>query len=202
MGEIRDQLAQQYALLRELVRSPGEMGTICPSSSALAEAMAAPISPSALGDDGLVVELGAGTGPVTKALLSNGVPRDRLLVIEKSEPLADCLTKKFPGVDVRCDQAENMEAMAAGREIRAVVSSLPFRSLPREVSLSIMDAIGRSLSPGGLCVQFTYALVGDMPFVPRDFRKIRTRLVLRNIPPAKVEVFRKLPGEAPGTRPS
>lgn len=167
------------------------MGAICPSSPALAAAMAEPVSPSLLEKAGLVVELGAGTGPVTKALLSRGVPRDRLLVVEKSEPLADCLTKKFPGVDVRCGGAEEIEAMAYGREIQAIVSSLPFRSLPRDTSLSIMRAIGRALSPGGICVQFTYALVGEMPFVPRNFRKIRTRFVLRNIPPAKVEVFRK-----------
>ena len=191
MGGIKNRLAQQYVLLQELIRSPADMGTICPSSPALSGAMAEAISPSLLGPDGLVVELGAGTGPVTEALLSHGVPRDKLLVIEKSEPLADCLTKKFPGVAVRCGGAEDMEAMAPGGKIRAVVSSLPFRSLPPEVSVSIMHAIGRALSPGGLYVQFTYALVGEMPFVPESFRKVRTRFVLYNIPPAKVEVFRK-----------
>ncbi len=191
MGGIKERISQQYMLLHELIRSPGDMGTICPSSPALSGAMVEAVSPLLLGSKGLVVELGAGTGPVTEALLSHGVPRDRLLVVEKSEPLAETLTKKFPGVDVRCGGAEELESMASGRSIRAVVSSLPFRSLPHEVSVSIMNVIGRTLSPGGLYVQFTYALVGEMPYVPKDFRKVRMRFVLCNIPPAKVEVFRK-----------
>lgn len=191
MGGIKNRLSQQYMLLHELIRSPGDMGTVCPSSPALSAAMAEAISPSLLGPDGLVVELGAGTGPVTEALLAHGVPRDRLLVIEKSEPLVDCLNKKFPGVDVRCGGAEELESMAPEGKIRAIVSSLPFRSLPQEVSVSIMNVVERALSPGGLYVQFTYALVGEMPYVPKTFRKIRVRFVLYNIPPAKVAVFRK-----------
>lgn len=184
-------IRQTRLLLRELAHSPGDMGAICPSSPALADAMAEAVSPSLLGPDDLVAELGAGTGPVTAALLKRGVPRGKLLVVEKSEPLAACLKEKFHGVNVRCAAAEDLETIASGKAIRAVVSSLPFRSLPREVSVSIMNTIERGLSPGGLYVQFTYALIGEMPFVPRTFRKMRTRFVPCNIPPAKVTVFRK-----------
>lgn len=184
-------IGQTSLLLRELARAPGDMGAICPSSPALADAMAAPISSSQLSPNDLVAELGAGTGPVTDALLGCGVPRDKLLVIEKSESLAACLKEKFRGVDVRCASASDLVTMAPGKNIRAIVSSLPFRSLPRDISLSVMDAIERALSPGGLYVQFTYALIGEMPFVPKTFRKIQTRFVLFNIPPAKVGVYRK-----------
>jgi phospholipid N-methyltransferase len=78
-----------------------------------------------------------------------------------------------------------------GAQVRVIVSSLPFRSLPAEISEGIMSEVERVLAPGGLFVQFTYALLGKMPFVPKNFRKLRTSVVLRNIPPAKVEVFRK-----------
>lgn len=191
-------IQQTRLVLRELVRAPGDMGAVCPSSPALASAMAESISPSLLGPEDLVAELGAGTGPVTSALLEGGVPHGKLLVLEKSEPLADCLKKKFHGVNVQCAAAEDLEEIASGKPIRAIVSSLPFRSLPRDVSVSIMNTIESALAPGGLYVQFTYALIGEMPFVPRTFRKIQTRFVFCNIPPAKVEVFRKpSPGDSP-----
>jgi phospholipid N-methyltransferase len=54
-----------------------------------------------------------------------------------------------------------------------------------------MSETERVLAPGGLFVQFTYALLGEMPYIPKGFRKVRSKLILRNVPPAKVEVFRK-----------
>jgi len=191
MNKSQSRIRQTGLVLREMMRSPADMGTICPSSRALAGAMADAVSPSRLGPNDLVVELGAGTGPVTAALLSHGVPQSNLLVVEKSEPLAACLKEKFPDLDVRCDAAEDLAGMAAGRNIRAVISSLPFRTLPRDVSLVIMSEIEKSLSRGGLYAQFTYALLGGMPYIPRSFKRITTRIVLLNIPPAKVVVFRK-----------
>jgi phospholipid N-methyltransferase len=61
-----------------------------------------------------------------------------------------------------------------------------------------MSETERILAPGGLFVQFTYALLGEMPFVPKSFRKVRSKIVLRNMPPAKVEVFRKPKARACG----
>jgi hypothetical protein len=63
-----------------------------------------------------------------------------------------------------------------------------------------MAEIEAALSPGGLFVQFTYALIGEMLHVPPTFRKVRSHLVLYNLPPAKVEVFRKPKPSAPKDR--
>jgi phospholipid N-methyltransferase len=186
----RRRLEQHLLLLRELLRKPRDVGSICPSSRALAEEMASALSPSFR--RGFIVELGAGTGPVTDALLRRGVEPRKLVAIEKSEDLAQCLRRKFPGVNVLCCGAEDVNLRLGGvSQVRAIVSSLPFRSLPAEVGEEIMSEVEKILAPGGLFVQFTYALLGEMPFVPRSFRKIRSKVVLRNIPPAKVEVFRK-----------
>ena len=191
VGGNRKKLEQQFLLLRELIRDPREMGALCPSSSALAEEMAASV-PESFFKSGLFVELGAGTGPVTEALLKHGVPPERLFVVEKSSALAECLERKFPTVRVLCCDAGDLQSlMPEGQPVRAVVSSLPFRSIPVEVGRSIMAEIEGILAPGGLFVQFTYALIGDMPLVPASFRKLRSHFVLYNIPPAKVEVFRK-----------
>jgi phospholipid N-methyltransferase len=188
-------IGRQITLLRELIRNPRDMGTLCPSSRALARTMAGAVSPDAAGE-GVFVEIGAGTGPVTEALLRRGVSPDRLIVVEKSPPLADLLKRRFPGVEVRCCGAEELGGLLPGGEpARAVISSLPFRSLPAGISASIMSEVEQNLSAGGLFVQFTYALLGEMPFIPASFEKIQTNYVLFNIPPAKVEVFRKRASE-------
>ncbi|MDR1651481.1 MAG: methyltransferase domain-containing protein [Synergistaceae bacterium] len=184
-------IQQQALMLKELASNPRDMGTLCPSSAALASEMAGALSRSVI-KRGACVEIGAGTGPVTAALLDRGVPRERLVVIEKSPALAECLAKRFPGVDVKCRGAEEMgECLAGYPPVSAIISSLPFRSLPEDVSHAIMSEADRVLSFGGIFVQFTYALLGEMPFIPSGFRKVRSRFVLLNIPPAKVEVFLK-----------
>ena len=55
--------------LREFLEAPAGVGAVWPSSEHLARGMAARIDPRG---DGLVVELGAGTGVVTRALLDRG----------------------------------------------------------------------------------------------------------------------------------
>jgi phospholipid N-methyltransferase len=184
-------LERQMLVLKALARNPRDMGTLFPRSRYLAGAMAGAVSPQ-MAKNGVFVELGAGTGPVTEALLRRGIPPEKLIVIEKSSVLAECLHERFPHVDVRCCGAEEMGACLPEKtRVSAIISSLPFRSLPREASVSIMREVERTLSPGGIFVQFTYALVGKMPFIPAGFRKVRTRLVPFNIPPAKVEVYLK-----------
>lgn len=191
ISQKKRRLVQQYLLLKELIREPRDMGTLCPSSPALSDEMARAVSP-ALMRAGICVEVGAGTGPVTEVLLRRGVPPEKLVVVEKSEVLADSLTKRFPNVRVLCCGAEELNGLLEkDQPVSVVVSSLPFRSLPEDVSRSIISAIEELLMPGGLFVQFTYALIGEMPFVPAYFRKLRSHVVLYNIPPAKVEVFRK-----------
>jgi len=83
--------------LRQWVHHPGEMGAVIPSSSLLAEAMAKQLG--GLGN-GTVIELGAGTGTVTQALLGAGVRQDRLLIVERNPPMAAFLRQRFPGVRV------------------------------------------------------------------------------------------------------
>jgi phospholipid N-methyltransferase len=167
------------------------MGTLFPSSPALADEMAGALSPGLL-KSGIFVELGAGTGPVTEGLLRRGVPPERMVVVEKSPVLAECLSKRFPSINVICCGAEEMRNhINRNEKITAIISSLPFRSLPFDVGSAIMAEIDAALSPGGLFVQFTYALVGKMLHVPPTFKKVRSHFVLYNLPPAKVEVFRK-----------
>lgn len=169
-------------LLFALLRNPGSTGAVLPSSRTLANAMAK----AAAGADA-VIELGAGTGPVTEALLRHlpGVP---LIAVELQAPLARRLQARFPAVDVRQAAAKQVVDGLIGRPGRLVlVSSLPFRSLPKEVGAETVDSICRFLAhcPERKLVQFTYQ--PRAPFAaPRGLRWHRRAVVWRNTPPAGI----------------
>lgn len=142
-------------------------------------------------DGSIVLELGAGTGPVTAALVRRGVPEERLWIVERMKHMASELSDRYPDSHVLCCSADDVARRLPDRPVSAIVSSLPFRSLPYDVCVSIMDEIERVLCPGGLYIQFTYALVGDMPFAPASFELLHTSYTVLNVPPAKVAVYRK-----------
>lgn len=176
------------ALFWEFLRGPRKVGSAVPSSRHLASAMAG----AAMGADS-VIELGAGTGPVTHALVEAGFT-GKLVVSEVEDRLARQLTRRFPGEDVRCQPAQEVLKdfeVRKGEQV-ALVSSLPFRSMGREPKAELESAITSFLksAPGSWLVQFTYR--EGAPFNPPDnFEWRRIKTVWRNTPPARVWVLRE-----------
>ncbi|RIX71763.1 class I SAM-dependent methyltransferase [Acidovorax cavernicola] len=175
------------ALWMHLLKTPGLTGAVMPSSRYLALAMV-----RAAGEVQHVVELGAGTGPVTKELRSR-LPQASLVAVEIQPGLARQLRARFPGLDVRQDPAHEVLDSLACPGPAAVVSSLPFRSLPQDLHEATVDSIERFLRrvPGSRLVQFTYQ--PRPPFeASADFRWHRSCVVWRNAPPAGVWVLQSL----------
>lgn len=172
----------------ELLRAPRQVGAVCPSSKSLGRAMAEAVDPT---DDRLVVELGAGTGSVTRALLDQGVPAGRLIVVERSGVLALRLRQRFPKVTVIQGDAADLPVLLEeyAHHVGSIVSSLPLRSLKPETADAIMAAVLETLGDGGRLVQFTYDL--RRPSVPErtELRRVTSRRVWANLPPARVDVF-------------
>ena len=169
-------------LLYALLRNPASTGAVLPSSQRLANAMAS----AAVGADA-VIELGAGTGPVTEALLRKlpGVP---LIAVELQPTLVRRLRARFPAADVRQASAKQVvdSLMALPGQV-VLVSSLPFRSLPKDVVTETVDSICRFLAHNAerKLVQFTYQ--PRAPFAaPRHLRWQRRAVVWRNTPPAGI----------------
>lgn len=176
--------------LREWIASPTGVGAIWPSSRHLADCMSERIP---LQGDGLVVELGAGTGTVTQALLEHGVSLARLRVVERSPAFVRHLRKRFPAATVvQGDAGELSGLLPEGIPVDAIVSSLPLRSLaPLDVE-AILAQWGQVVRPGGLLVQFTYALHGQAPALGDRFVQCQNRLIWGNLPPARVMTFVRL----------
>lgn len=194
----------QSLFLRELVAQPGAVGALCASSPRLAARMAAQVE---LTGEGLVVELGGGTGVITAALLARGVPPERLVVVEQSAALATHLRRRFPGVAVIAGDAANLQqwhaegqlpagADGAARPIDTIVSGLPLLSIPLPVRQRILCAGAAALSPRGRLLQFTYALRGASPWQDAGLVRVHSERVLANLPPARIDVMARVPDGA------
>ena len=90
-----DSRAGTTLFLKRWLRRPFAMGAVIPSSRLLAEAMARATVQALDGRAGHVVELGAGTGQVTKALLAAGIAPARLALVERDPELASFLRRHF-----------------------------------------------------------------------------------------------------------
>src|SRR5690348_11215160 len=77
--------------LHNWMRTPVSIGAVLPSSRLLARLMTADLRPGAR-----VMELGAGTGSVTRAILDSGVRPEDLYLVERNEEFAAILRRRFP----------------------------------------------------------------------------------------------------------
>jgi phospholipid N-methyltransferase len=179
--------ADTLAFLRAGLRDPRRVSAVVPSGRALARLMTREIA----ADAGPVIELGPGTGAITRALLDRGVPERQLALVELDPQLAGMLRRRFPAARVlpidagRLRRIDPFEGCPAG----SVVSGLPLLSMRRREVMSILSGAFRCLQEGGAFYQFTYGLRCPVP------RQILRRLGLRaqrigwvasNIPPASV----------------
>lgn len=174
---------------REIWRNPRAMGAAFPSSSQLAQTMAKLIPQP--DKQTLVVELGAGTGIVTAALLQRGITAERLIPIEQSASLAHYLQQNFPHMRIINGDALHLSELLGHdcQRVSTIVSGLPFRSLPRSLKHGIIAQIDKVLPPNGLLIQFTYDLSGRFSELPSHFKRVATRFVWSNLPPARIDIF-------------
>ncbi len=185
--------ADLRVFLYNWLRAPLQTGAFMPSSGPLVRTMAAQLDP---GHDGFVVELGAGTGVVTRALLERGVHAERLVVIERSPEFCRLVGRKFPEIAVVRGDAQHLRHLLHHRgvgQVSAVVSSLPLLSLPFSTQRDILRESVQVLEPGGVFVQFTYGT--GSPVQPGLVRRLGldgrpVARVWRNLPPAVVWCYR------------
>lgn len=175
-------------LIKLWMRTPLRIATAAPSGDAVSAALAR----EAAGEAGWVVELGGGTGPVTRALLAAGVPAHRLLVLEQNPELHRVLAARFPSVTAVCGDAARLDRILAAhgaRRVRAMISTLPILTMPPLVQRAILDQAFAAMGDHGRFVQITY-----MPGSPVPKRRLRrwgyeagiAHFALRNFPPATI----------------
>jgi phosphatidylethanolamine/phosphatidyl-N-methylethanolamine N-methyltransferase len=181
-GPLKDWLS----FVERMARNPRAIGAISPASPALAEAMAAQIDFSARGR---VLELGPGTGAITKALIRRGLGPERVLAVEADHTFARMLRARFPRLEVIEGDATDAAPIESLGPFNGIISSLPLLNFPAHDRVGLVLALLRLLPPGAPFVQYSY---GVRPPLPRthDVKIALADKVWRNLPPARVWVFR------------
>jgi len=183
---------QEAALfLSRWIKAPHLIGALAPSSRGLAQAMARQVD---LSGNGPVIELGGGTGSITRALLECGLARSRLVVVERDRTLAALLRSRFHGVKVVRGDAGDLVALLRPLAIgpaAAVVSSLPLLSMPKPARRRIVEESLAMLAAGGTFVQFTYGVASPLDALACGVTGEVAERIWRNFPPATVWRFRR-----------
>ena len=149
-------LRGSFQFLRGFARNPAQVGSVVPSSRDLEQRL---VREARIADARTVVELGPGTGGTTAAFLRAMPGGARLLAIELDPEFHRHLRASLSDARLILElgSAERLaDFLAAHRlpEPDAIVSGIPFSTMPPEVSDRIAAAIARVLRPGGRFVAY------------------------------------------------
>ncbi|MEU8787742.1 methyltransferase [Streptomyces sp. NPDC048637] len=205
-----------WAFLVESIRNHRTVGSIAPSGKSLANLLAEPLLEREPRISN-VLEVGAGTGSVTRALLPR-IPRgSRLDIVESNAHFAAHLrrlVRGYPNLPAQQEQVRvhnvYVEQLTTDRRYDVIVSGLPFTNFsPGQVD-EIMGRYLDLLRPGGTLTYFSYCgsrwvrtLLPSRPEARRQ-RDVKDLLhqyhhryaigcwtVWGNLPPAKVWQLRR-----------
>ena len=184
-------LDDEVRFIRSWLERPLSTGAVTPSGRVLARTMARYVDPDMVGP---VVELGPGTGPVTEALIAEGIAIERLVLVEFNPTFCQLLRKRFPAATVVQGDAYSIRRLLGGllqQPAAAIVSGLPLVTKPVRQRLRLLRDALELLGPGAPFVQFTYAVVPPIPNRLNGVRAEASERIWKNMPPARVWVYRK-----------
>lgn len=184
-------LDDEVRFLRSWIEKPLHMGAVMPSGRLLARTMASYVDKNSSGP---VIELGPGTGAITKALLDHGIDEKRLVLVEYNPSFCALLRERFPQATVVQGDAYALEKSLRDvltETASAVVSGLPLVTKPMLMRLKLIRDAFALLGPHAPFIQFTYSVA---PPIPKSLPGVATEASERiwmNLPPARVWVYRK-----------
>ncbi len=184
--------------LQAFLKNPLGVGSIAPSSPELSQRMMDGIVPD---KDSIILELGVGTGALTKYIQKTLSGEDCYLGIELDRKLVSCIRGKYP--DLKFVRGDACNAHALHRrsklgKVGFVICSLPFVSLPNEVNQKIYGEIEKFMEQGCVFRTYQYAHGFYLPSAIklREFMRNRygvserSSLIVKNVPPAYTLTWR------------
>lgn len=181
----------EIRFFKGVISGPKTVGAIAPTSIYTARRMASVIDPkSALP----VLELGPGTGVITKAILEGGVPPERLYAVEYSTDFYNHLVDTFPGVNFINGDAFNLNRTLASlgdQKFDSVVSGIPLLNFPMQMRVKLLEDLLDRLPPGRPVIQFSYGPVSPIAANPDRYHIQHFDFMIRNLPPAQLWIYRR-----------
>jgi phosphatidylethanolamine/phosphatidyl-N-methylethanolamine N-methyltransferase len=171
---------------RRFLADPVGVASIIASSPSLGRLIAEQVCYA--GDD-YVVEIGAGTGTVTRAILSSGVPADKLIAVEIDHKMAEFLRTAYPEITVIERSAFDLKGALPPRiigKVGSVVCGLPIRFFPVEQQRELAATMLSLIRPGGRILAYTHRLTSPIRTEETELTGRRLGFTLQNLPPASV----------------
>jgi phosphatidylethanolamine/phosphatidyl-N-methylethanolamine N-methyltransferase len=179
--------AASLDFLRGFLRNPAQVGSVIPSSPQLEQRL---VQCAHVHRARMVVELGPGTGGTTRALLAAMSPTAVLLGIELDADFYRGLqlTINDPRLVLEQGSAEKLGDLLDEHGLAApdaIVSGIPFSTMPAPVSRRIASCIAKVLRPGGRFVAYQVrAHVAD--FMSPHLGRPEKQWEMMNVPPVRV----------------
>lgn len=166
--EIRCQ--ENWLFFKRWLKHPFQLGTLAPISVKLANFTASFIQ----NVEGYYVEIGAGTGRLSRALLHKNIDPEKLALVEldpffcgflRSSLSKFLLNKKSPHI-IEGDATHLRKLLPKDfiGKVDTVFSVIPLMYLSPSMRMALMEAAFQILKPGGSVIHITYS-----PFSPLNF---------------------------------
>ncbi|WP_159586791.1 phospholipid N-methyltransferase PmtA [Chelativorans xinjiangense] len=188
---IADRFGDELRFFRGWIDRPKAVGSIVPTSGVTARRMASVIDTAS----GLpVLEVGPGTGVITRAILARGVKPEDLYAVEYSPDFVKHLRACYPRVHVIEGDAFNLDhtlGTDAPQTFDSVISGVPLLNFPIEARIGYLEGLLRRVPAGRPVIQLTYGPRSPIPPGHGDYTVEHFDFVIRNIPPTQLWVYRR-----------
>jgi phosphatidylethanolamine/phosphatidyl-N-methylethanolamine N-methyltransferase len=188
---LAEKLDHELTFFKGWIDRPKAVGSITPTSSVTARRMVSIINP----ESGLpVLELGPGTGVITRAILARGVkPRD-LYSVEYSSDFVRYLRGLFPDVNIIEGDAFDLDSTLGenrGLVFDSVISGVPLLNFPTARRIAYVEDLLDRIPRGRPVIQLTYGPFSPVPANRGNYTVEHFDFVLRNIPPTQLWIYRR-----------
>ncbi len=184
-------LREGVGFLKAWFKKPQMVGSVWPTGAPMARRMASVIDVKS----GLpVLEIGPGTGTITKAILETGIAPGKVFTVEYSQEFVDRLRIKYPAINIVQGDAFDLNQTLAGKnqtKFDCAISALPLLNFPLETRIAFIEDVLARIPAGRPLIQFSYGHKAPVAAKSGSFTLERYDFVLRNIPPAQLWIYRR-----------
>ncbi len=187
--EKKQPLNDAALFFRRWLSNPLQMGSIIPSSPKLGQLIAKQIDKRSSSS---ILELGAGTGAITKSLISSGISPGRIAVVEIVPEMAEHLRAKFPQTSVLQADAFDLPIPLLKDtlgEIGTVICGIPLVLLSEAKQRQFIQQV-EAVAPGRGFLLYTYCVTSPLPYRTLGLEAQRLAWTPLNFPPASVWHYR------------
>ena len=190
MSKIKDHIEFIY----QFFNKPSLVGAIMPSSKFLARNIVNFINFKR--KNLVIIEYGPGTGPFTAEIVKKLKDGDKLLLIEQNKKFIENLVQKYnryQQLTIIEGSVSNVKTILEENKIKQVdniVAGIPFSSIPKEVTLDIMENTQSIMNNQSLFITFQYSTL-KLKLFKRYFEIVSKKFILRNVPSAYIICMKK-----------